>query len=659
MEFTASVVTAVLKAVVGEKFGGGLTKDLVGISIDGITEKGINEITDFINREKLKIDSILSKENRESMGISEDYFDYVVTEIKELLPKIDITDEVLRQCKYDSMNLSAFLWDKYKECKNDYIEYESEIKRCLFAGAEALIKLVRESENFEKDVLIHISNSVDDLKRLFEEFTKNDKKDDIISKQCNMERNLREKIEIAFFNEYQENPSIKLMKMDSELFPTLARLEKMNWSKVEESFENNINENKLFQIIEKSWNKRNVHLSVEGEGGIGKTVSLLTFREFVSNKDIPIIYIPLRKLFFEDGKNLIKGYIQKRTLNGDEEMYNLLEENFYNEWGQFPNIILILDGINEIPVNYINVILKEIEDFSYRRGIQLIISSRYDVRGQLNLSYDCWHIKLKELSKGQIEHALKELSFDIPSEDDEIWNIINYPLMLYLYARNRLMYDKISSKFTLDWMDNTTSGAIVWNYLQCEIARYEQAHDNTMLDCVACMELYAPYIVYQMHIHNQFLLSIDELNNYIDFAYQLYKRKDISRLHIKKVMRYKGTEYISSEILFDILTKRVNIFRETEEGKFQLMHQKFRDCFAAIHLINIALCSSESIPLEWTNKIDNDVLLFMAHFMIQSKNESFEESLWKHIWELAKRDTTVPNIFYTQMEEIYRKVYGS
>ena len=42
------------------------------------------------------------------------------------------------------------------------IECESEIKRCLFAVAEALIKLVCESENFEKDVLIQISNSIDD-----------------------------------------------------------------------------------------------------------------------------------------------------------------------------------------------------------------------------------------------------------------------------------------------------------------------------------------------------------------------------------------------------------------------------------------------------------------------------------------------------------------
>jgi len=161
MGIATSIVSAVLKSVVGDKIGNGLTKDLIGISIDGVSEKGINEITDFINSGKCKIDSILSKENMKSIGILEGSIDYVIEEIKDLLSKINITDEVLRQCRYDSMNLCAFLWNEYCEYKNSYIEYESEIKRGLFAVAEALVKLVRESENFEKDVLIYISNSAD------------------------------------------------------------------------------------------------------------------------------------------------------------------------------------------------------------------------------------------------------------------------------------------------------------------------------------------------------------------------------------------------------------------------------------------------------------------------------------------------------------------
>ena len=112
MEIAVSIVSAILKSVVGDKLGSGLAKDLIGISIDGVSEKGLNEITDFINREKSKIDSILSRENMESMGISEDNIDYVAAEIKDLLSKIIITDEVLRKCQYNSMILKDFMWSE-------------------------------------------------------------------------------------------------------------------------------------------------------------------------------------------------------------------------------------------------------------------------------------------------------------------------------------------------------------------------------------------------------------------------------------------------------------------------------------------------------------------------------------------------------------------
>lgn len=162
MSVIVDIISAVMKSVVGDKIGNELVNEVIGISIDGVSEKGIDKISDFINGEKAKIEHILSKESMESLNISEGNIDYVIAEIKDLLSEVEITDEILRQCKYDSMNLSAFLWNEYCGHKNDHIECESDIKKGLFAVSEALIKLVRESEDFEKDVLIQIGNTVDD-----------------------------------------------------------------------------------------------------------------------------------------------------------------------------------------------------------------------------------------------------------------------------------------------------------------------------------------------------------------------------------------------------------------------------------------------------------------------------------------------------------------
>lgn len=118
---------------------------------------------DFIDAEKLEIQYIFSNESMSAMNVAEEKRGYVTAEIKELLSKMDFSCEVLRQCRYDSMNLSAFMWNKYCEGKKGYIECENEIKKSLFFVAEELIKLVRKSENFEQDVLLQISNSADDI----------------------------------------------------------------------------------------------------------------------------------------------------------------------------------------------------------------------------------------------------------------------------------------------------------------------------------------------------------------------------------------------------------------------------------------------------------------------------------------------------------------
>lgn len=162
MSVVTKIISVVLKSVTDDKISNELAKELIGVSIDGVSEFGINKIKDFINGEKAKIEHILSKENMKSMSIPEESIDYVVEEIKDLFFRIDITDEMLRQCRYDSINLRVFLWNEYHKDKGDYVECENSINCCLFKIAQVLIELVRESKNFEKDILTQMSNSIDD-----------------------------------------------------------------------------------------------------------------------------------------------------------------------------------------------------------------------------------------------------------------------------------------------------------------------------------------------------------------------------------------------------------------------------------------------------------------------------------------------------------------
>ena len=165
MSIVVNIISAVLKSAVGDKVGSGLFKELIGISLDGISEKGINEIASFINEEKVKIDSIFSRKKMRTLNISEENIDYVVAEIKHLLSRINITDEVIRQYGYNSESIRHFIWDEYVKSKGmpGNIECESEIRKCIVIVANTLIRMIYESEEFSRNILVQISNTVDNV----------------------------------------------------------------------------------------------------------------------------------------------------------------------------------------------------------------------------------------------------------------------------------------------------------------------------------------------------------------------------------------------------------------------------------------------------------------------------------------------------------------
>lgn len=161
MGIASNIISVIIKSVVNSKLGDGLGSELIGIPIDEYSNIGVDKLKEFIDGEKLKIEHILSEENMKAMDVAEENIDFVVAELKDLLSKVEITDRVFRECKYSNENLKDFLWNEYRRDK-DIIENGSEIKKGLYVVAKTLIELMRESEKFEQDFLIQISNAVDD-----------------------------------------------------------------------------------------------------------------------------------------------------------------------------------------------------------------------------------------------------------------------------------------------------------------------------------------------------------------------------------------------------------------------------------------------------------------------------------------------------------------
>lgn len=363
MGIAVSIVSEVLKSVVGNRLGSGLTKEIADISIDGISEKGINYILNFIDEEKHKIDCVLSKENMKNINITEDHIDYVRAEIKNLLSEITITDEIFRQCRYDKTKLKDFMWGAYVKNRNKYIENENEIKIGIFAVAEALTKLMEESEEFNIKMLKQISNSVDDvnmellkisecmegnfgkfstdihsvleilqmiLEQNQKESLKNDKKQKVKCRTQEYADKWNANMFLNNFDEWDESTGVNTKLSDVYIDEHLPHFV---WGENKKVFDNL--DVLLFRyIIERNENKM---LLILGLPGIGKS-TLITW---ITNKFKQYLGNILVYKFAEDLKDIDwqKTNISTEILDTLNLSYNDLEEK-----------ILILDGFDEVSI---------------------------------------------------------------------------------------------------------------------------------------------------------------------------------------------------------------------------------------------------------------------------------------------------------------------
>ena len=440
MGLRANIISLILKSTVENTISNELAKDILGLSLNRMSEMFIDSISDFIKNEKSNMEQILSTKNLTALNISNEEIPYVLAEIKDLLLKIDITDEVLRNCKYDSMYLSAFLWKKYCELKNEYIENEYSIKQGLFSVADTLIKLFCESENFEKKLLLQISNSIDDTnaeiekisKYIKENYTKLNQNDQILldfllilfkETSKSQENNIRV-LEINNFNKKEDY----VKKWNSRLFLHLENNEKpltlantfimpdyifYKYAIHIELFRCDV----LDKVIDKFIKyKKTSTMLIIGEPGIGKT----SIVSWIANK-----YINDDKIIILRFRDWSKDDLQQGLLNAITSMLNC-------NWKDLEDKVLVLDGFDEIKAvnirdSLLNVFLNDILDYL---NFKIIITSRpnyleiKDFRNVIKLlSFDAYKIS-------KYYQAITNKKINLLSINDE--SIIGIPVILYM-----------------------------------------------------------------------------------------------------------------------------------------------------------------------------------------------------------------------------------
>lgn len=424
----------------------------------------------------------------------------------------------------------------------------------------------------------------------------------------------------------KNHPSFRLMEIDDRLFPNAQT----KYSTLELEARNSNDElTTVKEIVAESWKKGDKnHLMIEGEGGIGKTVTLLSIPDKFTPFPVPAIYIPLHELPKEDDP--VEGYIKKKVLSNKEDLYGQLLDLLENPWDKGPQLLLLLDGFNEIAAENRQTISKDIEHWSEYPGIQVVTSSRYDIHTYIALSYDYSAIKLQPLSNTTVEAYLKSMKVRIPT-DSAVKELITIPLLLTLYVKAELILGQRETDSS-DFKKVKNAGSIVWNYLQCELWRFGK-EDHDAKNAIIAMEFIAPYMAWQMQQNSLFLLDKKDFHKFLADAYTLmeshHNNPNDFPFHIKDALQ-KADGIPTMETLRNLLEKQLCLFVKNGSS-YKLMHQQFRDALAAIHLINSTYLSGSTLPTEWITSMDFYVIQFVANLI----NE--EEAM--RLWEQNRKTT--------------------
>lgn len=284
------------------------------------------------------------------MNIPEENCSYVVEEIKDLFKKIEITDEIMAQCKYKSLNLANFLWDQYCESKKgSYIECEDSIQSGLFAVAKALIELVFASEAFEERLLIQIGNSVEETKVII---------------QGNAEDTRKRLDQVEKITQWDENAgkNVKLRDVYIE-----AHLPHFVWRANKKETDGL---KALLQKYTRNDYDRNQMLLILGQPGIGKS-TLVTWMtaNFPDRAEDILVY-----QFTADLKN-----VDQYCLDQAQRQLSLGELKL--SFDELDGKILILDGFDEINVGrdrgeLLEQINKDLNKVNLLHNVSLIITCR-------------------------------------------------------------------------------------------------------------------------------------------------------------------------------------------------------------------------------------------------------------------------------------------
>ena len=314
--------------------------------------------------------------------------------------------------------------------------------------------------------------------------------------------------------QYEQSGNYALNEIRSELFPAIRNSE--------------------INILYKDDNKKNVslveffsetdgqadhdkHILITGEGGMGKTVSLLKTCEYLLSKRINAIYVPLSKI---DADMTLDQYLERIVCGGNQRIWRDIKDLMSAPYATVPNVVLLLDGINEVSLSYMEKFVKRVIKSTYIDGycgIKLVMTSRwFDNSLMHRIKENVISLEMQALDRESIELYLQNMGLPVVL-DEKVLSVIRTPLMLTLFSdveRHKNKYQNIEGIALEENPD--TAGKVLSNFFQTQLYRAAEEESFDRAAHLVLLEYLLPSIAYKMLEKQHMYLSQDEVWDSID-----------------------------------------------------------------------------------------------------------------------------------------------
>jgi hypothetical protein len=261
-----------------------------------------------------------------------------------------------------------------------------------------------------------------------------------------------------------------------------------------------------------------------------------------------------------------------------------------------PSMVLLLDGFNEITVDKRELLLELNRLAEQCAGLQVVITSRYDMRGKFNWGH--WRLlKLKKLEDSQVKQYLSPLGLE-PPPPGRLRVLTGNPMMLTLYAAAGKVKQDYPGSALCRFKDRVeTPGELLWNFMQAQVALLPErlAHDEKKIAIYEfLLQFILPGLGYEMEKAGLMDFSFTQLYDSMELLCRRFGRDDFFNA-FPRFNQFAGVLPVGESA--DSMARRERcaklqrilvgeLFMLVQEGEsFRFLHQHFRDFFAAVYIL--------------------------------------------------------------------------